>query len=253
MNTAASEPQGRSYETVLREVEEGLRSGSLRLGDRLPGERALAAEHGISRASVRDAIRILSVLGVVRSAPGSGPESGTVIIAEPSAGLSAALRLHMASSSLPAEDVIETRVILETWGAREAARRVARGDVEPERLEHLRGLLERMDSADTPAEEFHLLDTQFHTEATALAGNVVIETVMGSLREAIRSYVTAAVATMPHWGEVAGCLRQQHHEILDALAEGRGDDAAGLVESHIRWFDALRRGMAADFDATPCS
>lgn len=233
------ESTGKSYDAVLQDIERQLRSGELKLGDRLPGERALAEEYAISRASVRDAVRILGVLGVVRSNPGSGPEAGTQIIAEPSVGLTNALRLHMASSSLPAKDVIETRVLLECWGAREAARKVReRHDAD---LGHLRELLWRMDTPGISAEEFHLLDTQFHTELTALAGNAVVESVMGSLRGAIRTYVMEAVERLESWTAVAEGLRAEHRAILEAVSAGDGDEAARLVESHIRGFYAIRR------------
>lgn len=238
---------GKSYDTVLQDIERRLRTGELAIGDRLPGERAMAQDYAISRASVRDAVRILSVLGVVRSAPGSGPDSGTQIIAEPSLGLSNALRLHMASSSLAAEDVIETRELLECWGAREAARRLDGSD--PSRTEHLHELLHRMDADGISAEEFHLLDTQFHTELTALSGNAVIETIMGSLRDAIRTYVMEGVARLESWEDVADGLRAEHRAILQAVDAGDGDEAARLVAAHIRGFYSLRRAALGFADA----
>jgi GntR family transcriptional repressor for pyruvate dehydrogenase complex len=234
-------PSIKSYEVVLRDVEAKLRTGELSLGDRLSGERTLAQEYGISRASVRDAIRVLNVMGVVRSSTGSGPDSGTQIIAEPSVGLSNALRLHMASSSLPDADVIEARILLETWGARGAAVRCAAGAVDPARVDALGGILAEMEQPGIERERFHLLDAQFHTDLTALAGNVAIESFMGSMREAVRHYVMESVALMGDWDAVADGLRQEHRDILAAVIEGRADDAARLVEAHIRGFDRLRQ------------
>ncbi len=237
------EQQSKSYDVVLQDVEAKLRSGVLKLGDRLSGERALAQEYEISRASVRDAIRVLSVLGVVKASPGSGPSSGTQIIAEPSIGLSNALRLHMASSSLPADDVIEARVLLESWGACGAARRCATGAVPPERLDALDALLTSMEEPDITPEQFHLLDAQFHTELTALAGNAVIESFMGSMREAVRSYVMESVERMEDWRSLAEGLKREHRAILEATRAGRSDDAAAFVEAHIRGFDRVRQSQ----------
>ncbi|MDO5745177.1 MAG: GntR family transcriptional regulator, partial [Micrococcaceae bacterium] len=61
MTSTASESAvpPRAYEVVLKSVEADLRAGRLKIGEQLPGERSLAEMHGISRASVRDAIRIL--------------------------------------------------------------------------------------------------------------------------------------------------------------------------------------------------
>src|SRR3712207_6146996 len=110
----------RSHEIVLDWVEHQLAGHQLGIGGRLPGERALAEESGISRAAVREGLRVLEVLGVVRSGVGSGPAAGTVIVADPAAALSVALRMHLASEHLRATDVVETRVLLEGWTARNA-------------------------------------------------------------------------------------------------------------------------------------
>ena len=80
-----------AYTLVLDWIEAQLRTGHLNVGDKLPGERHLAEQFGISRASVREAVRILDVMGLVRSATGSGPSSGAVVISEPSSALAWAL------------------------------------------------------------------------------------------------------------------------------------------------------------------
>src|SRR4051812_46569599 len=110
----------RSHEIVLDWVERQLATRHLAIGGRLPGERALAEELGISRTAVREGLRVLEVLGVLRSGVGSGPGAGTVIVAQPAAALSVALRMHLASEHLRAADVVETRVLLEGWTARNA-------------------------------------------------------------------------------------------------------------------------------------
>lgn len=120
MGESSSESSSFAYEVVLEAIEQKLRSGELSIGDRLPSERSMAAEFNLSRASVRDAIRILGVLGLVRSSTGSGPNSGTIIISEPVAGLAAALRLHVASRGLAVKEIVRTRIILETGAALEA-------------------------------------------------------------------------------------------------------------------------------------
>lgn len=256
----------KNYELVLQQVEADLAAGRLRLGGRLPGERALAEQLGISRPSVREAVRVLEALGVVRTATGSGPEAGAVIVAEPSAPLTALLRLHLATSHLPMEDIVQTRVLLESWSAREAAGRFAASAGEPGGLAGVesagllagagdavrRGeggagalvgqlavadeLLERMDVDGLSPEEFHLLDAEFHVALAELAGNVLIAAVMGSLRSAIHGYVLAAVPNLPDWDATAVALRSEHHGIVAAIRDGRGEDAARLVTEHIEGF-----------------
>ncbi|WP_426979525.1 FadR/GntR family transcriptional regulator [Pseudarthrobacter sp. O4] len=231
----ASTPK-RTYDALLHDIEAGLRSGRIKLGDQLPGERILAEKYGISRASVREAMRILDVMGILRSSSGSGPKSGALIISEPSAGLSSALRLHVASSRLPVADIVETRILLETWAARTA---VERGNSTG--LEQAREFLEAMDAPDIDRETFHALDAQFHVALSALAGNVVIETMMESLSGSIRGYVKETLDALEQWPDVLAKLRTQHHAIFDAVQTRNGDHAAELLHSHIVWlYDQAR-------------
>ena len=221
----------RTYELVLQQVEADLAAGRLRLGDRLPGERALALELGVSRPSVREAIRVLEAMGVVRTSVGSGPDAGAVIVAEPSSPLTATLRLHLATSHLPMADIVQTRVLLESWAVREAA-----GKARPDELAAAAKLLDAMDDPTLSPERFHLLDAEFHVALSALAGNVLVSTIMASLREAIHGYVMAAVPGLPDWSTAAGVLRAEHRGILAALEAGAGEQASVLVINHIEGF-----------------
>ena len=227
-------PGDRAHDAVLRHIEDSLRSGSLRLGDRLPGERALAEQFGISRASVRDAIRALEVMGIVKSATGSGPNAGTIVVSDPSSALGSALRLHVASQRLPVKDIVEARIMMETWSLAHAAD----APWEAAELDEARQLLEAMDHPRLPSAAFTALDAQFHVALSTLAGNAVVSTMMDSLREAIRGYVDEAVSARGQWDDIVTTLRRQHWEILGAVEARDGERAARLVREHIEWFYA---------------
>lgn len=227
-------PAARSYEAVLTSIETDLREGKIKVGDQLPGERALALQHGISRASVRDAIRVLDVMGVVRTGVGSGPTSGAVVIANPMAGLAATLRLHMATNHFPVADIVQTRIMMETWAATEAAGRPR----EPEQEQELQQLLEDMAAPGLGREEFHVLDAAFHVLLSSLAGNAVITAMMESLRVAIQGYVSAAIDSDQRWDAMVPSLREQHSEILAAVLADDGAGAARALKTHIEWFHA---------------
>jgi GntR family transcriptional repressor for pyruvate dehydrogenase complex len=199
-------------------------------------------------------------MGVVRTATGSGPDAGAVIVAEPASPLTALLRLHLATNHLPMGDIVQTRVLLESWAARQAAARQAArlqtaepdsatapnpitGDVpgadrstDRAALTVAEGLLDRMDVEGLTPEEFHLLDAEFHVAMAALAGNVLIAAVMSSLRTAIHGYVLAAVPNLADWDATAVGLRAEHRAILAAIRAGQPDDAARLVVDHIEGF-----------------
>lgn len=232
MSTPEPQATPRSYEAVLNSIEADLRGGRIKVGDQLPGERALAEKHGLSRASVRDAIRVLGAMGVVRTAVGSGPQSGAVIVSNPSAGLAATLRLHMATNHFPVSDIVQTRIMLETWAAREAAGKPRSAAQEGE----LRSLLAAMDEPQLDRVQFHVLDAAFHIMLSSLAGNAVITAMMESLRSAIADYVGAAVASDSRWERIVPTLRAQHGQILAAVLADDGDAAAAVLAGHIQWF-----------------
>jgi DNA-binding FadR family transcriptional regulator len=231
----------RAYSVVLDWLEEQLRSGEIVVGDKLPGERALAEQFSISRASVREATRILDAMGLVRSGVGSGPNAGAIVISEPSAALAWALRMHVATRALPVRDLVQTRLLLETQAAHDAADPRIAPDSE-ERTAILRSageVLDQMDHPGLPAADFHALDAQFHILLISLAGNVVVETMMASLRQATISYISETVADNPDWPAIARRLQEQHRAILAAVEKRQGERAAELLREHITWFTQL--------------
>lgn len=225
-------PRRRTHDALLKDIEADLRSGKIKLGDRLPGERRLAETYGMSRSSVREAIRVLDALGVLRSSVGSGPASGAIVISDPSAGLSSTLRLHVASSRLPVEDIVQTRILLETWTAKAGAARTG-GD---EELEQAAQLLTAMDDPKIDRASFHELDARFHVALSSLAGNAVVATMMESLSGSIVDYIKGAMDAIDAWPEVLSVLRTQHHGIFDAVKAHDGELAARLLREHIEWF-----------------
>jgi GntR family transcriptional repressor for pyruvate dehydrogenase complex len=161
--------------------------------------------------------------------------------------LTAVLRLHLATNHLPMGDVVQTRILLESWSAREAAGR----SLHAGELQVAEDLLERMDAAGLSPEQFHLLDAEFHVALSGLAGNVLIAAVMTSLRSAIHEYVLAAVPNLADWEATAVGLRAEHRAILGTIREGAPERAAELVAAHIRGFyQAAQLAPFADGEGT---
>jgi GntR family transcriptional repressor for pyruvate dehydrogenase complex len=247
----------RTHQLVLHWIEGQLSEGKLAVGGRLPAERTLAEQLGVSRTSVREAIRILEAMGVVRAGVGSGPEAGTVVISDPTAALGSALRLHVATQHLPVSDIVETRVLLESWAAAHI-----RPDA-PE-LAGAAALLDQMDAvgthgprtgapgtygpgtessgADVPGagsltvDDFLALDVRFHLALADAAGNAVVSAMMGSLRESIQGYAAQLTANLPDWDATASRLRAEHRGILAAIRDDDGERAAKLVAAHIQGY-----------------
>ena len=229
----------RTHELVLARIERDLSAGKLSVGGRLPAERTLAAELGVSRASVREAIRVLEAMGVIRTNVGSGPDAGAVVIDNPAAGMTAGIRLHVASHHVPVGDVVQLRVLLETWSVAQVSDLVRQGDDEDRPAPELDGSAAVLDQMDDPAltiEEFHRLDAAFHAGLIALSGNVLVGAVMAGLRGAIHAYVLTGSRRLPDWPTTAARLRAEHRGILEAVRSGRPGEAAERVRAHIEGF-----------------
>ena len=119
--TAAAPAPARAWRVVLEKIERDLLEGRLGPGDRLPPERELSTSLGVGRSSVREALRVLEVMGLIRTGTGSGPTSGAIITATPRGGLAALLRLQVAAHGFPLEDVVATRLLFEEWIVRTLA------------------------------------------------------------------------------------------------------------------------------------
>lgn len=223
--------RSRTYELVIERIEERILSGALGVGERLPPERELASLLGVSRAAVREALRVLEAQGVLRMSVGTGPDSGTTVAALPSRALTRLLRLHVALANFPMANVVEARVMLERESAYRAATRAG-----PEHSAELRRLVVDMDVADDRT-AFNELDTRFHVAIAEAAGNRLVADMTTAIRESLRGpLLTAFEALGDEWPEVVAGLRADHHAILAAVENGDGTRAGQRMEQHIRDF-----------------
>jgi len=217
----------RAWRLVLEHIERDLLDGRLGPGDRLPSERDLAADLGVGRSSVREALRVLEVMGLIRTATGSGPSSGAIVIATPSGGMSALLRLQVAAQGFPLADVVKTRLVLEDAVATALADDPERDTADAHRI------LDAMDASTLTPGEFLALDAQLHLALAEASGNVVIAAMMAGLRTAIESYVRAGSETITDWDATADSLRAEHREIVAAIDAGEAVRARELIRAHI--------------------
>lgn len=219
----------RAWRVVLERIEQDLLDGVYGPGDRLPPERELAATLEVGRSSVREALRVLEVMGLIRTGTGSGPSSGAIIVATPRGGLAQLLRLQVAAQGFPIDDVVETRLILEEW----TTARLASTPAEERSLDDARVTLEAMDDDALSMAEFLLLDAQFHLRLAEATGNQIVAATMAGLRTAIESYVLTGSERLPDAPATVQRLVVEHRGILDAIESGDADDAVARVHAHI--------------------
>lgn len=229
----------RAWEIVLQRIESDLLAGILSPGDHLRPERALASELGVGRSSVREALRVLEVLGLIRTQTGSGPQSGAIIVARPSGGMSALMRLQVAARGFAVADVVKTRLVLEAAVVTELA---ASG---PHDLTPCTEILDAMEQPAAPlaqaaltSAEFLVLDAAFHVSLAAASGNEVIASMMAGLRQSVEGYVLAGAPFLPSWETTSARLKSEHRGIVAAIEARDAELARERVRRHIETYYA---------------
>lgn len=223
--------RARAHELVMEAIEEQIMAGVLRVGDPLPPERELAARLQVSRAGVREAVRVLESDGVLRSRPGAGAEAGTFVAALPREGLTRFLRLHVALANFRVADVVETRIVLE----RSSAERAAAGERTPESEGRMRDALERMEHDGVDRETFNDADTDFHLALADASGNELAASMTAAIRDALRAPIMRGIRRADDWETIRSTLREQHRGVFEAILAGDVDRAGALAEAHIRY------------------
>jgi DNA-binding FadR family transcriptional regulator len=217
-----------TYQQVLVQVENQIIEGRLKTGEHLPSERELAKLLGVSRPSVREALRILEAFGIIESHRGGGPSSGSTIATQPTEALTNLLRLHLALSGIDIDDLLDVRICLERWAVRSAAQHVNKHQA----LE-IRRKLEAMRAPSLSEREFLAQDAEFHVAIARASGNMLISYLMEALRNAVSDLLTAAYEGQPNWSETSNQALEDHARILEAIERHDQTAAAELVEEHI--------------------
>lgn len=220
----------KAYETVVAWIEERILSGTLEVGDSLPAERDLAAQLGVSRSAVREAVRTLQAQGVLRSSVGAGGAGGTRVTAMSSGALTRLMRVHVALAHFPLEDIIEVRVALERLSVRLAATGAT-----PEQIEELRRRLADLRAARTRV-EFNDADTAFHVAIAEAAGNRLAAETTTAIRESVRRPLMERFSAIDEdaFDRLSNDLNDDHEAILEAIASGDAARGEEIVERHVR-------------------
>lgn len=219
----------RAFEEILFQLEEAIAAGHLGAGDRLPPERELATRFQVSRTSVREALRVLEALGLVRVRRGA--ENGATLLTEPGNAFTNLFRFYLALEHVSMASLLEFRILLESWAAGAAARRHARDD-----LEEAEELVRRMETEDLDEPQFLEIDLAFHIELARASGNDLIELVLEGCRGAIWRTMLQETTASGNWPALRDSLRSQHREILEVVQAGDEEAAFRLVGEHIRPF-----------------
>ncbi len=216
---------------AIEKIKDMLLSGALRAGDRLPREADLAADLGLSRSSLREAVRALALVNVLDVRRGDGTY---VTSLEPRLLLETLgfiVDFHRDDNAL---EFLRVRRILEPAATAMAAERITAAEVAA-----LRELLDSLGPHPDPESLIHN-DLEFHRRIVACSGNSVLESLLESLAgPTTRARVWRGLTQK---GAVARTLAE-HRAILDALAARDPEVARSWATVHIagveQWLAAL--------------
>ena len=232
--------QRRTFEQILLQIEEAIVDGRLKPGDRLPPERELAQTFGVSRASVREALRVLEMFGVIMARRGTGPEAGSIVAASAQNGLESALRLHVGLLRIPTKDMVEIRAVLEQQAALKAAERA-----DDKMTVRLHEIVDGMRTA-TAISEFNELDTEFHVELARVSGNALLPVLMEALRGTMRLAMLEGFERLADWRTERDHLVGEHERMIGFIESGDKEAAGAAMQGHVVRF--YRHVMEPDYD-----
>jgi DNA-binding FadR family transcriptional regulator len=211
----------RLYRQVADQLRALIEEGEFAPGARLPSERDLADQLGISRPTVREALIALEVEGRVRIRVGSG-----VYVAE--APEARTVTMHPMQAEGPFE-VLHARELIEATVAGEAARRASDEDIAA-----LDAILAAMAEATHPGSDAMRLDREFHVAIAGVLGNGFLARVVGELYDQrVNPYFTQLASyfeTRASWGLALA----EHRAIFERIAAHDAEGASLAMRSHLQ-------------------
>jgi GntR family transcriptional repressor for pyruvate dehydrogenase complex len=225
--------QQKYYMQIARQIRNSIRDGKLTIGEKLPPERTLAQQFGASRASIREALSALEMLGLIECKSGQG----NFIKADGSEGTIDGELLKALLIGHDPFEILEARLELEPNLAGLAAERATKKEKAALQriVEALDSLSKQITALEDPAvEEYLEEDRKFHLHIGRSAHNNVLFTVYSGVNLMMKE---------THWQAlkseallIEGNLQkyaQEHHNICDAIIEGDAEGASAAMRSHI--------------------
>lgn len=218
---------------IAKQLREAISAGVWAPGERLPTEQELADTFDVSRATAREALKLLSATGLVRSARGG---QGGTFVSLPAAGqvatqLSEAIQLWYRAGNVTVQDVDEARQVLETICTGLAATRRTPQDIED--IQHA------VSAAQDPAigiDEWLDWDLAFHTAVSRAAKNPILELAMTSVHLSRPATNTVFVDLLDRRR-----VLDQHLAITQAIINADPDEARAALKNHVTYLDRVRR------------
>ena len=217
----------KAYERVVEQIESAISKRELRPGDRLPSERELMLTFEVSRSTIREALRVLESIGLVRSRPGD-PRGPEVLQASP-AILTKTVNRLVRLDTIALSELVEFRIMLEGTSCTLAAQHRTE-----EQLESMRAAVDAMQAevANGPI-AFGRADVAFHVSVWAASHNQLMQICGEATRGALIDMVTEGLDRADDSRSKMELSLAHDREILAAISAGDGLTAGRLARSFV--------------------
>lgn len=207
----------RTYESIVGQIEEAIFKGDLRPGQRLPSERELVVQFGVSRASVREALRVLESAGLVRSRPGD-PSGGAQVQAPSTVSLERSFGALVRLAQVGLSELIAFRMVIEGSATYLAA--IHRTEEQLERMAQAHGAMEELTGGNQ--EPFGQADVLFHQVIAESSGNQLLRACNEVARELVLDLIGENLARAADLEKLQAETCMRHGRVLECI---RGKDA----------------------------
>ncbi|WMM24363.1 FadR/GntR family transcriptional regulator [Tissierella sp. MB52-C2] len=216
----------KNYEQIVEQIQELILDGTFKKGDKLPPERELTTKLGVSRSSLREALKALEVLGLIESKQGEGSYISNNVNSTILKSISIAYKLNNGTI----EDILELRHSLEIQAVRTASIKATE-----EQIEELEVIVNKMEDAIDEDEQSQL-DIEFHGKLIGMMNNVMFQIISDSVSNLMQPFIKSIREIYKEHDEYLKTYYfvEQHRNVLNAIKERNPEKAVNLMMEHIQ-------------------
>lgn len=213
----------RAFDGILKQIIENIQAGNLKAGAALPAERTMAETMGVSRPAVREVLRALELLGIVKSVPGGG----NYITENLDTWLIGPLSILFRLNNGYLRQNQQLRAALERETALLAAKKCT-----PLDAAELWMILARLDAAEDEKTRGKL-DQELHQKIARIADNPMLYSVLSAADQLTENIIEGTRDYIMKKNQSASVVDEQHHKLVEAIINGNAEEAELAMSQHM--------------------
>lgn len=213
----------RPFNGILKQIIENIQSKKLKPGAALPAERTMAETMGVSRAALREALRALELLGIMKSVPGGG----NYITEDLETWLIGPLSVLFQLNNGRLRQNQQLRAALERENAILAARKCT-----PLDAAELWMIVARLEAAEDEKERGQL-DKELHQKIARIADNPMIFSVLSAADKLTENIISGTREYIMRKNQSSSVVDEQHHRLVEAIIKGNPQEAEKCMSGHM--------------------